>query len=137
MANRIVSHSRRIHHEDLSRLSCPMRSCSKTFTCQASICRHLSRCHSTEDILEQINCKHKRSSHRQTSVQNFLTGFDSRKLRQENELSQQMKSLLQLLLTEDNLIRIADGDTQQTDVDKDSFDPNLLKGYHDIGLMEL
>lgn len=110
-----------------------MRSCSKTFTCQASICRHLCRSHSSDDILEQINHPPPR---RQTSVQNFLTGFNSRKLRQENEISQQMKNLLERLLTKDNLIEMPD-ETNQTDVNRTTFDSDLLKGYHEIGLMEL
>lgn len=113
-----------------------MGSCSKTFTCQASICRHLSRCHSTDAMLEQINRKEKRPPRRQTSVQTFLTGFDSRKLRQENEMSHQMKNLLERLLTNDNLIQMPDENTQ-TNVNKTTFDPSLLKGYQDIGLMEL
>ena len=113
-----------------------MGSCSKTFTCQASICRHLRRCHSSDAMLEQINRKEKRPPRRQASVQNFLTGFNSRKLLQENEISQQMKNLLERLLTNDNLIQMPD-ENIQTDVNKTIFDPGLLKGYHDIGLIEL
>jgi len=65
-----------------------------------------------------------------------LSGFDSRKLNQENEISQQMKSLLKILLTNDNLIQIPD-DSMDTKINEDSFDLDLLKGYKDIGLVEL
>jgi hypothetical protein len=91
----------RIHHEDNSRLSCPMNSCSKTFTCQASIYRHLTRCHSPDDIIEQINTKQKQTNNRQYNIQSLLSGFDSRKLNQENEIAQQMKSLFKLLNCDD------------------------------------
>ena len=113
-----------------------MKSCSTTFTCQASICRHLSRCHSSEDILEQIKTKHKQSDNRQYNIQSLLSGFNSRKLNQENEISQQMKHLLKLLLTEDNLVQMPD-ENMDTDTNENSFDPNLLKGYSDIGLVQL
>ncbi len=126
----------RIHHENLSRLSCPIKSCSKTFTCQASICRHLSKCHSSNDIIEQINTKRKQENNRQYNIQSLLSGFDSRKLNQENEISQKMKSLLKILLTNDNLIQIPD-DSMDTKINEDSFDLDLLKGYEDIGLVEL
>jgi len=128
--------SLRIHHEGISRLSCPMNSCSKTFTCQASICRHLSKCHSSNDIIEQINTKQKQSNNRQYNIQSLLSGFNSRKLNQENEISQQMKHLLKLLLTEDNLIQIPD-ETMDTKINENLFDQDLLKGYNDIGLVEL
>jgi len=127
---------RRIHHENISRLSCPMNSCLKTFTCQASICRHLSRCHSSNDIIEQINKKHKQSNNRQYNIQSLLSGFNSRKLNQENEISQQMKCLLKLLLTEDNLIQIPN-DNINTKINENSFDQDLLEGYKDIGLFQL
>jgi hypothetical protein len=65
-----------------------------------------------------------------------LSGFDSRKLNQENEISQKMKSLLKILLTNDNLIQIPD-DSMDTKINEDSFDLDLLKGYEDIGLVEL
>jgi hypothetical protein len=126
----------RIHHEDNSRLSCPMNSCSKTFTCQASIYRHLTRCHSPDDIIEQINTKQKQTNNRQYNIQSLLSGFDSRKLNQENEIAQQMKSLFKLLLTEDNLVQMPDGN-MDTDINENSFDPDLLKGYNDIGLVKL
>lgn len=113
-----------------------MNSCLKTFTCQASICRHLSRCHSSDDIIEQINIKHKQSNNRQYNIQSLLSGFNSRKLNQENEISQQMKSLLKLLLTEDNLIQIPN-DNINTKINENSFDQDLLEGYKDIGLFEL
>jgi hypothetical protein len=113
-----------------------MNSCSKTFTCQASICRHLSKCHSSDDIIEQINTKQKQSNNRQYNIQSLLSGFNSRKLNQENEISQQMKNLLKLLLTEDNLVKIPD-ENMDTDTNGSSFDPDLLKGYSDIGLVEL
>ncbi|CAF3411347.1 unnamed protein product [Rotaria socialis] len=130
----------KIHHENMSRLSCPMTSCSKTFTCQSSICRHLSRCHSPNDIMKQINMKPKKSNHQKTNIKSFLSGFNSRKLNQENELSKQMKQLLELLLTDDNLIQIPPDenmDTENNNNTEDSFDENLLKGYEDIGLVEL
>ncbi|CAF3417174.1 unnamed protein product [Rotaria socialis] len=130
----------KIHHENMSRLSCPMTSCSKTFTCQSSICRHLSRCHSPNDIMKQINMKPKKSNHQKTNIKSFLSGFNSRKLNQENELSKQMKQLLELLLTDDNLIQISPDenmDTENNNNTEDSFDENLLKGYEDIGLVEL
>jgi hypothetical protein len=113
-----------------------MNSCSKTFTCQASICRHLSKCHSSNDIIEQINTKQKQSNNRQYNIQSLLSGFNSRKLNQENEISQQMKHLLKLLLTEDNLIQIPD-ETMDTKINENLFDQDLLKGYNDIGLVEL
>jgi len=113
-----------------------MNSCSKTFTCQASICRHLSKCHSSDDIIEQINTKQKQTNNRQYNIQSLLSGFNSRKLNQENEISQQMKHLLKLLLTEDNLVQIPD-EYMDTDTNGSSFDPDLLKGYSDIGLVEL
>ncbi|CAF2384751.1 unnamed protein product [Rotaria sp. Silwood2] len=126
----------KIHHENISRLSCPMNSCSKTFTSQASICRHLSKCHSPNDIIEQINTKQKQNHHRQSNIQSLLSGFNSRKLNQENEISKQMKNLLKLLLTEDNLVQIPD-ENMDTSINENSFDQHLLNGYNDIGLVEL
>ena len=126
----------RVHHEDLPRLTCPMKSCSKTFTCQASICRHLSRCHSSDDIIEQINCKQKQSSHRQHNIRRFLSGFNTRKLKEENEVSQQMNGFLRLLLIDANLVQTPE-ENMEIDSDDSSFDPTLLKGYHDLGLAEL
>jgi hypothetical protein len=70
------------------------------------------------------------------NIQSLLSGFNSRKLRQENEITQQMKSLLKLLLTDDNLIQISD-DNMDTNVNEISLNPDLLKGYKDIGLVEL
>ncbi|UJR36560.1 hypothetical protein I4U23_029279 [Adineta vaga] len=133
---RNLRHHVKIHHENLSRLSCPMKSCSKTFTCQASICRHLSRCHSFDDIIEQINRKQKQSPNRQENIRRFLSGFDNRKLNQENEISQQMKHLFNLLLTDDNLVQISD-ESMEVGSNEESFDPNLLKGYNEIGLVKL
>jgi hypothetical protein len=113
-----------------------MNSCSKTFTCQASICRHLSKCHSPTDIIEQINFKQKQSNYRKSNIQRLLSGFNSRKLHQENEIAQQMKSLLKLLLTDDNLIQISD-EKLDTTINENALNPDLLKGYNDIGLVEL
>ena len=113
-----------------------MNSCSKTFTCQASICRHLSKCHSPIDIIEQIKLKQNQSNYRKSNIQRLLSGFDDRKLRQENEIAQQMKSLLKLLLTDDNLIQISD-DNMDTNTNENSLNPDLLKGYNEIGLVEL
>ncbi|CAF1244633.1 unnamed protein product [Adineta ricciae] len=133
---RNLQHHIRTHHENLSRLPCPMKSCSKTFTCQASICRHLSRCHSSDDVLEQINAKQKQSTSRQQEIRRFLSGFNDRKLKQENEICQQTKHLLNLLLTEDNLVQTPD-DRMEFSSNEKSFDPNLLQAYNEIGLVEL
>ncbi|CAF1299973.1 unnamed protein product [Adineta ricciae] len=133
---RNLQHHIRIHHENLSRLPCPMKSCSKTFTCQASICRHLSRCHSSDAILEQINAKQKQSTSRQQEIRRFLSGFNDRKLKQENEICQQTKHLLNLLLTEDNLVQTPD-DRMELSSNEESFDPNLLQAYNEIGFVEL
>ncbi|CAF3398521.1 unnamed protein product [Rotaria sp. Silwood1] len=133
---RNLRHHIKIHHENISRLSCPMNSCSKTFTCQASICRHLSKCHSSNDIIEQINIRQKQSHHRKSNIQSLLSGFNSRKLNQENEISKQMKYLLKLLLTEDNRVQIPDENMDIT-INDNSFDQDLLNGYRDIGLVEL
>ncbi|CAF0776578.1 unnamed protein product [Rotaria sordida] len=133
---RNLRHHAKIHHENISRLPCPMNSCSKTFTCQASICRHLSKCHSSNDIIEQINTKQKQIHRRQSNIQSLLSGFNSRKLNQENEISKQMKHLLKLLLTDDNLVNIPD-ENMDTNMNENSFDQDLLNGYHDIGLVEL
>jgi hypothetical protein len=114
-----------------------MTSCSKTFTCQSSIYRHLTKCHSPDDIIEQINTKQKQTNNRQYNIQSLLSGFDSRKLNQENEISQQMKSLLKLLLTEDNLVQISDENMDTDNITENSFDPDLLKGYNDLGLVKL
>jgi hypothetical protein len=57
-------------------------------------------------------------------------------LNEENEISQQMKDLLKVLLTEDNLIQIPD-DEMETETNENSFDSDLIKGYNDIGLVEL
>ena len=113
-----------------------MNSCSKTFTCQASVCRHLSRCHTSHDIIRQIDTKYKQFSHRQYSVQSLLSGFNSRKLNQENRISQPMKRLIEVLLKEDNLVEVPD-DGMNRDTNRNSFDTDLLKGYAEIGLIEL
>jgi hypothetical protein len=109
-----------------------MHSCLKTFTCEASLYRHLSKCHSSNDIIEQINNK----PNQQNNIQSLLSGFNSRKLNQENEISQQMKQLLKLLLTEDNLVQIPN-DKMDTSINETSLNSDLLKGYNDIGLVEL
>jgi hypothetical protein len=57
-------------------------------------------------------------------------------LNEENEISQQMKDLLKVLLTEDNLIQIPD-DEMEAETNENSFDSDLIKGYNDIGLVEL
>jgi hypothetical protein len=57
-------------------------------------------------------------------------------LNEENEISQQMKDLLKILLTEDNLVQIPD-DEMETETNENSFHPDLIKGYNDIGLVEL
>lgn len=127
--------SNRIHHENMLRLSCPINSCSKTFTCQASVCRHLTKCHSTNDIIEQINTKQKKTIYQKSDIKSLLSGFNSRRLNQDNEISKQMKQLLKLLLTDDNLIQISDENMETNN--QDSLDEDLLKGYKDIGLVQL
>ncbi len=57
-------------------------------------------------------------------------------MNEENEISQQMKDLLKVLLTEDNLIQIPD-DEMEAETNENSFDSDLIKGYNDIGLVEL
>lgn len=47
-----------------------------------------------------------------------------------------MKGLLELLLTDDKLVQIA-GENMETNLKENTFDPDLLKGYHDMGLVEL
>ncbi|CAF3572381.1 unnamed protein product [Adineta steineri] len=133
---RNLRHHIKIHHEEFSRSSCPLNSCSKTFTSQASMCRHLTRCHSSNDIIEQINTKQKQSQKRQHNIRSLLSGFNTRKLNQENEISQQMKQLLKLLINEDNLVEISN-ENMDTQITQDSFNPDLLKGYSAIGLVEL
>jgi hypothetical protein len=48
-----------------------------------------------------------------------------------------MKSLLKLLLTEDNLVQISDENMDTDNITENSFDPDLLKGYNDLGLVKL
>lgn len=126
----------RVHHENAPRLSCPMNSCLKTFTCQSSVCRHLSKCHTSDDIIKQIHSKQKYSNNRQYNITSLLSGFNQRKLNEENDISQQMKSLLKLLLTDDNLIQMPN-ENKDTKINDNAFDSDLLKGYQDIGLVEL
>ena len=127
----------RVHHERLARLPCPMTSCSKTFTCQASISRHVIQCHSTADIVAQINQRQKRSANtRQYSLPSLLSGFNRRKLNEDNELAQQMKELLKLLLNDESLVKVPDEAMEITLTDC-SLNPILRDGFKEIGLTEL
>lgn len=128
----------RVQHEGESRLACPMASCSKTFTCQASIYRHVTQCHSTADIVAQINQRQKRSNNRQYSIASLLSGFNRQKLHQDNELAQQMKQLLDLLLNDESLVKVPEGEeAMEINVGDSSLDPTLRDGYKEIGLIEL
>lgn len=80
--------------------------------------------------------KRKQSNNRQYNVQSLLSGFNSRKLNEENEISQKMKKLFKLLLTDDNLVEVHD-ENMDTSSNENSLDPNLLKGYHEMGLVQL
>ena len=114
-----------------------MASCSKTFTCQGSIYRHVTQCHSTADIVAQINQRQKRSNNRQYSIPSLLSGFNRQKLNQDNELAQQMKQLLDLLLNDESLVKVPDEEVMEIGLGDSSLDPTLRDGYKEIGLTEL
>ena len=96
----------------------------------------MSQCHSKNDLLDQIEKKHKRIPHRQSSIQGLLSGFNSRKLNEDTDVAQQMKYLLKVLLSEENLVEIPD-ESMQIDENQSEIDPTLIEGYREIGLVEL
>lgn len=120
------------HQENLARLPCPIKSCSKTYLSQSSIDRHFHQCHSSRTVLRSKSSTTKQ----QTNVSSLLSGFDSRKLRQDKPICHQMKNLFENLLTDTDAIALPDEKLEKTS-SENSFDENLLKGYEEMGFVTL
>ena len=66
-----------------------------------------------------------------------MSGFNRQKLNQDNELAQQMKQLLDLLLNDESLVKVPDEEAMEISLGDSSLDPTLRDGYKEIGLTEL
>jgi len=132
----------KVQHQGIS-VHCPMHACSTTFTCQSSLCRHLLKIHTTEEIHKQIvaNKRHyPNKSHRRYDIKNLLSGFNHRSLHKQS--SEMMKQLLDLFSSNDvpsfefgneNIMAV----TTEKEENSHTVHPLVLNGYNDIGLLKL
>ena len=118
----------RIHHEDFSGLPCSVENCSRTFTCEASLIRHLIRSHSTGDL-----CRTMKSKERSSSIRRWLSGLT----RRQTPLKNKIETLCRFLLNEEDFVNFPECSTEKNETLNESLDEILLEGYREIGLTDL